>query len=373
MKKRYAYIISVFLLMFVFAGCNRAVRFDRDLDRVERLLDVSPDSAWKVISAINPDEPRHIERKARYGLLYIQAQDKNNIKVENDSLISIVLNYYSGNGNIKERFLSFYYYGKMLSEKGDCVRALSYFSKAEKLQVGVYDASYIELLHKQIEELYNKERDISQVLQSQHEYLSDELEYRSQKANDEKKTAAIWIVLSVVLCGLLFFYLYEHLQRKKEDLDSCADVISELRMTLNDKNSKMGELHRELLKEHNKTLNLIGASFFDKENNPQGQRLLYREVQNIIEKFRQKKTQQEVELFVNKYCDNVMLKLREEMTDFEEDDYMQICYHIVGFSSKLVSLILGISDVNINTRKFRLKKRIESSNACHKREILQYI
>lgn len=135
----------------------------------------------------------------------------------------------------------------------------------------------------------------------------------------------------------------------------------------------MGELHRELLKEHNKTLNLIGASFFDKENNPKGQKMLYREVQNIIEKFRQKKTRQELEFFVNKYCNNVMLKLREEITDFEEDDYMQVCYHIVGFSSKLISLILGISDVNINTKKFRLKKRIESSNACHKSEILQYL
>ncbi len=359
--------------MFVFVGCNRAIRFDRDLDRVERLLDVSPDSAWKVISAINPDEPRHIGRKARYGLLYIQARDKNNLKIDNDTFISLVVNYYAENGNVKERFLSFFYYGKWLAAKGEYVRALSNFSKAENLKAGVQDTSCIELLQEQMEELYNKEPNISQVLQSQHEYLSSELEYRSRKANDERKTAAIWIAIAVVLCGFLFFHLYEQLQRKTDDLDSYADVISELHVALNDRNSKMGELHRELLKEHNKTLNLIGASFFDKENNPQGQKMLYREVQNIIEKFRQKKTQEEVELFVNKYCNNVMLKLRKEITDFEEDDYMQVCYHIVGFSSKWISLILGVSDVNINTRKFRLKKRIESSNACHKREILQYL
>ena len=370
---KYRYLLGLLFLVLFTVGCNNAVQFDKKLEQVESLMKSRPDSALMILNTIDPKEPRHEERKARYALLYIQAQDKNNIIVENDSLISAVLNYYSNNGNLNEKFLSFYYYGKMLSEKGDYVRALSYFSKAENLKAGAQDTSYIELLQEQIEGLYNKERNISQVLKSQHDYLLDELEFSSQKDNGVKNIVAIWIVITVVLCGLLFLNLYEQLQRKKEDLDSYADVISELRISINDKDSKMGELHRELLKEHNKTLNLIGASFFDKENNPQGQKLLYREVKSIIEKFRQKKTQQEVELFVNKYCDDVMLKLREEITDLNEDDYMQVCYHIVGFSSKLISLILGVSDVNINTRKFRLKKRIETSNACHKREILQYL
>lgn len=240
MKRGYVYIISTFLMMIVFAGCNRAIQFDRDLDRVERLLDVSPDSSWKVISAINPDEPRHIGRKARYGLLYIQAQDKNNLKIENDTLISLVVNYYAENGNVKEKFLSFFYYGKWLADRGDYVRALSNFSKAESLMESIDEASYKEKLKEQIEILYNQKQNVSGVLISQHDYLLDEIKCNAEAVKSEKNTIAIWIIIAVVLCGILFFHLYEQLQRKNADLDSYADVISELRMVLNDKKQKWG-------------------------------------------------------------------------------------------------------------------------------------
>lgn len=373
MKKEYVYITCAILLIYVLSGCNRAVQFDREMDEVERLLVVSPDSAWKVLMKIDPNEPRHEERKARYALLYTQVQDKNNMKIENDSIISIALKYYEKNGTVEDRFLSLYYYGKFLSEKGDFVKSLSYFSKAESLAESISEPDYKKCLNEQISILYNREQNISNILLSQHDYMLDEIKDNNETIKNDKKATAIWIVVAVVLCGLLLFNLYEQLQLKKDNLDSYLGAINELRASLNDKNSKMSELKRILLKDNNRTLNLIGASFFDKENTPQGQKLLYREVQSIIERFRQKKTQQELELFVNKYCDDVMIKLREEIPDFEEEEYIQVCYHIVGFSSKLISLILGISVVNINTRKFRLKKRIETSNACCKNEILQYL
>ena len=364
------YAIFAIIVVVVLTACNRAMQFEHKLDRVESLINEYSDSALALMNTIDPAEPRHEERKARYALLYMQVCDKNGLDVNNDSLVALAVNYYSSSGTPKDKFLTYYYYGKILTAKGDLVRALSFLSKAENLKNHAPDTVYISRLSKQIDIIYNKDPNITNVLASQHEFMLNELDAGSKKVDSDKISLAVWVVFGVVFCGLLLFYLYEQVLQQRATLRSFADVVTELRQAINDKDSKMNELSRNLFKELNKTINLIGASFFDKENDAMGQKMLYREVKNIIEKFRQKKTQQEVETFINRYCNDVMCKLRSEVTNLEEEDYIQLSYHIVGFSSKLISLILGISDININTRKFRLKKRIEQSNVPHKDEIL---
>lgn len=94
----------------------------------------------------------------------------------------------------------------------------------------------------------------------------------------------------------------------------------------------------------------------------------------LIEQFsKDKKTLQELEDIVNKCCNNVMRKLREEIPTFDEIDYRQLCYHYAGFSGKLISILLDKSQANIYMRKSRLKEKIQQTISPSQKEILEYL
>jgi len=65
-----------------------------ELKTAERLIETAPDSALRFLQKIKLNSFTIHSDKAKYALLMSQALDKNDIKVESDSLISIATSYY---------------------------------------------------------------------------------------------------------------------------------------------------------------------------------------------------------------------------------------------------------------------------------------
>lgn len=360
-------VALVCAMMLGMAGCNRAVLFDRELSRAESLLDVRADSALKILNGINVDEPRHAGRKARLALLLTLAHEKCGMNVPDDSLVSLFADYYMENGTNREKFLSYYYAGMVNEHNGDYQRALLMYSRAEQLYEYT-DGTLSAVLRSRLDSL-----DVYLTTSkpaSQREFIAGELERYVADEKSARDSMAMWIVFAVVVACAVIVYLREQLTGKEKRLEYYADVIAELKDRADDNTTAMRELNEALFKDYFKTLNSVGATFFDKENDSFGHKTVYREVKEMIERFKQKKTRREVEDLVNRCRNDVMVKLRNEIPDLQEDDYTQLCFHFAGFSSKLISLITDNALTNVNTRKFRLKKRIEQSGACHKDEIL---
>ena len=102
--------LSVFTLvsLFVFGSCSHAPTAE-ELNKAEQLMTEAPDSAEKILNAIPRRNLKSRAQEARFALLYSQAMDKCYIDTDNDSLISVAVNYYSKRGSDHEKALAYYY------------------------------------------------------------------------------------------------------------------------------------------------------------------------------------------------------------------------------------------------------------------------
>ena len=133
------------------------------------------------------------------------------------------------------------------------------------------------------------------------------------------------------------------------------------------------KLLQNSFKDQFKFLNSIGDTIFNQTSDVKGLKIAYNEMKLIVDRFKDKKTVQELEVLVNKYCDNVMETLRAEVLQIHEEDYRQLCYHYAGFSGKLISLLLEKSQSNVYLRKSRLKEKIIQINPQNIDVILRYL
>ena len=95
MRKLY-FIISV-VLMLVLGGCSSR-QISLFLDDVESYIMERPDSALTVLETMDRDLLTSDRLKAQHALLHAMALDKNFIDVDDDSLASVALSYYSRKG-----------------------------------------------------------------------------------------------------------------------------------------------------------------------------------------------------------------------------------------------------------------------------------
>ncbi len=108
-----AYIFPLICLCFF--GCSL---IPSELKTAEELMETSPDSALKVLEGVRRIQLINPADKALYALLMSQAYDKNDIKIESDSLISIATNYYDKKEPIRAGY-AWLYAGRCAHNRGN--------------------------------------------------------------------------------------------------------------------------------------------------------------------------------------------------------------------------------------------------------------
>ena len=104
------------------------------MDNAERQLSNAPDSALNTMRSIRKIAIVLPERRARYGLLYSMALDKNYIDIAADSLIRFSTQYYDHKGSPEQRMRAYYYLGRTQENAGDNLAAtLSFLDAAQYL------------------------------------------------------------------------------------------------------------------------------------------------------------------------------------------------------------------------------------------------
>ena len=111
--------ILLLLGLLLLMACNDPKHVTDTLHRAEALMNEHPDSAWAVLNTLSPDEMGQNRTRARYALLYTQAQDKTYRDETNDSLISVAVDYYRDTEDVRRKFLSYYYKGRVYTNAKD--------------------------------------------------------------------------------------------------------------------------------------------------------------------------------------------------------------------------------------------------------------
>ena len=164
MKKLYSLI--VLLLILLFGACSDPKHVIEPLHRAEALMNEYPDSALNLLKGIAQTELHTQEHRARYALLYSQALDKNFIDLTSDSLINIAVDYYKDRDDVRAKFLSYYYQGRIYTNANNLTQATLAYLEAEQLVDELGDGYAAGLLYKQIGLIYNSYYDFPKGLQA---------------------------------------------------------------------------------------------------------------------------------------------------------------------------------------------------------------
>lgn len=164
MKSYMPIILLIWITLFL--SCNDHSNISTVFDKATSLMETAPDSAYTLLQGIDAEKLASQNHRARYALLYTQAQDKNYIDKENDSLINIAAEYYRSHGDVRPRFLSLYYKGRVHFNAGDYLNAMLAYTKAEELVDELQDDYYAGMLYYQIGDIYMNSYDYPKSLES---------------------------------------------------------------------------------------------------------------------------------------------------------------------------------------------------------------
>ena len=153
MKTRYFLFLLLFLVTF--GACSDPKHITEPLLRAEALMNEDPDSAWAVLNTVSPDEMGQNSTRSLYALLYTQAQDKTYRDETNDSLISVAVDYYRHTDDVRHKFLSFYYKGRVHFNAKDYLNATTCYMEAEQLVDAVGDDYLAGLLYSELGRIYD--------------------------------------------------------------------------------------------------------------------------------------------------------------------------------------------------------------------------
>lgn len=146
----------------ILAGCSR-VNDGKEhrrhiiaelMDSAEVIMNDDPDMAFRFMDSIDSHSISGKERKARYALLYSEAQYKKGIDAADDSLIMIAVRYYSINKNMLNRFRSYYMLGCTYNGLGQLTNAAVALGQAELLSDNLNDEYRLGLLYSQLGDVF---------------------------------------------------------------------------------------------------------------------------------------------------------------------------------------------------------------------------
>ena len=158
--------IGIILLLLGITGCRKHYPVAEKLLQAEAVMNEYPDSALNLLKGIEQPELQTREHHARYALLYSQALDKNYIDLTSDSLINIAVDYYKDRDDVKAKFLSYYYLGRIYTNANNLTQATLAYMEAEQLVDELGDDYAAGLLYKQIGLVYKSYYDFPKSLQA---------------------------------------------------------------------------------------------------------------------------------------------------------------------------------------------------------------
>ena len=166
MKHLLLHIILSLLVALPFAGCRDHSPVADKLQQAEACMNEHPDSALSLLKSIGQANLQTDEHHARYALLYSQALDKNYIDLTSDSLINIAVDYYKDRDDVRAKFLSYYYLGRIYTNANNLTQATLAYMEAEQLVDELGDDYAAGLLYKQIGLVYKSYYDFPKSLQA---------------------------------------------------------------------------------------------------------------------------------------------------------------------------------------------------------------
>ena len=175
---RYAFYL-IFVLNLI--SCTHK---NEQLTNIEELMKTSPDSALHALQKLPKNSYRSSSDKAFYALLLSQAYDKNDIKVESDSLISQATNYYTESDPIHAGY-AWLYTARCAANRGNAEVQAASLLKAQAFAVLTQEYKLQGLIYCDKADMYQAQQQSDSTI-----ILNKKAFQAFRKANDSYNAAA---------------------------------------------------------------------------------------------------------------------------------------------------------------------------------------
>lgn len=194
------------------------------------------------------------------------------------------------------------------------------------------------------------------VIRNDYENRLDFSERSSRKA-----WAVLWITLASVAAAAcpVIVAVRRRLVGKRKEIEELTVLISERTDRNHELEAKVDALYGSRLD----TLNMLCNEYFEKSGSDKVKLTLYNEVEKHILALRDSKSIAELETIVNRFLDNILVRLREQVPCLRRTDLVFLTYLYAGFSPRAVCVFTDIKIKNFYNRRSRLKERILASGA----------
>lgn len=147
------FVIIFLLMLFLLVSCdNRQTK--SLLQDVETYIQERPDSALRVLRKVDSLTLNTKALRARYSVLFAMALDKNYIDTTALSILEPTVAYYEKFGSPKDKMLSYYYLGRIYSNRKDYPNAVIFYSQALR-ESSEYDYYHRGLIYAASADAYN--------------------------------------------------------------------------------------------------------------------------------------------------------------------------------------------------------------------------
>lgn len=166
----------------------------------------------------------------------------------------------------------------------------------------------------------------------------------------------------MVVSFIILIIIKRRLKRKRKEIEELSMLISERTARNAELEAQVNALYSSRLD----TLNMLCNEYFEKSESDKVKLSLYNEVEKHILALRDTESITELECIVNKYMDNLLMKVREQLPELNRKDILFLTYLYAGFSPRAVCIFTDIKIKNYYNRRTRLKDRILESDAPDK-------
>ena len=203
--------------------------------------------------------------------------------------------------------------------------------------------------------------------------LKEEIElirgyYEDQLDHSKKSGGKAWFLLyATLICvtiigGVILIIVRHRLARKRKEIEELSILISERTDRNQELEAKVNALYGSRLD----TMNMLCNEYFEKSDSEKIKLTLYNEVEKHILTLRDSKSIRELECNVNRFLDNILVKVKEQLPELSRNDLIFLTYLYAGFSPRAVCIFTDIKIKNFYNRRSRLKERILASDAPDK-------
>jgi len=148
------------LLCLSFLGCSHTA--DK-LNFSEQLMETAPDSALHILQKLKLSLFTSSADKALYALLLSQALDKNDIKIESDSLISVATKYYDEKDPIRAAY-AWFYMARCANNRGDAKVQANALLKAQELAEKAKNDILLGFVYGDKADMYEKQQQLDSMI-----------------------------------------------------------------------------------------------------------------------------------------------------------------------------------------------------------------